>query len=67
MRLRQLWASITPEPGPGRERGTESCGRNIYALAINNGGIIRADTIVTQGGRILLRASGGNIPEYRSP
>ena len=39
----------------------KAAGGNIYALAINNGGIVRADTIVHEGGRILLKASGGNI------
>jgi filamentous hemagglutinin family protein len=39
----------------------KAAGGNMYALAINNGGIVRADTIVNQGGRIMLKASGGNI------
>src|SRR5438445_7755306 len=39
----------------------KAAGGNIYALAINNGGIIRADSVVNEGGRIVLRASGGNI------
>ncbi len=39
----------------------KAAGGNMYALAINNGGIVRADTIVHEGGRILLKASGGNI------
>src|SRR6266568_139032 len=39
----------------------KAAGGNIYALAINNGGIVRADSVVNEGGRILLRASGGNI------
>jgi filamentous hemagglutinin family protein len=39
----------------------KAAGGNIYALAINNGGIVRADSIVNQGGRIMLKANGGNI------
>src|SRR6266852_972946 len=39
----------------------KAAGGNIYALAINNGGIVRADGVVNEGGRIVLRASGGNI------
>ncbi|HZR20780.1 MAG TPA: filamentous hemagglutinin N-terminal domain-containing protein, partial [Verrucomicrobiae bacterium] len=39
----------------------KAAGGNIYALAINNGGIVRANTLVNQGGHIYLRSSGGNI------
>ncbi|MBI5386517.1 MAG: filamentous hemagglutinin N-terminal domain-containing protein, partial [Verrucomicrobia bacterium] len=39
----------------------KAAGGNIYALAINNGGVIRANTVVNQGGRILLRADGGRV------
>src|SRR5262245_9718559 len=39
----------------------KAAGGNIYALAINNGGVVRADGIVNENGRISLRASGGNI------
>jgi len=39
----------------------KAAGGNIYALAINNGGIVRATTVVNQGGHIYLRANGGNI------
>jgi filamentous hemagglutinin family protein len=39
----------------------KAAGGNIYALAINNGGIVRATSVVNQGGRILLRADGGNV------
>src|SRR5262249_39979043 len=34
---------------------------NIYALAINNEGAIRANGIVNEGGRILLTSDGGTI------
>src|SRR5258708_8160855 len=36
-------------------------GGNIYALAINNQGAVRANSIVSEGGHVYLRASGGNI------
>jgi hypothetical protein len=39
----------------------KAAGGNIYALAINNGGVVRADSVVREGGHIYLRASGGNI------
>ena len=39
----------------------KAAGGNIYALAINNGGVVRANSVVNQGGRIYLRAGGGNI------
>ena len=39
----------------------KAAGGNIYALAINNGGVVRATSLVNQNGRISLRAAGGNI------
>ena len=39
----------------------QAAGGNIYALAINNGGAIRANSIVNEGGHIYLRASGGAV------
>lgn len=39
----------------------KAAGGNVYALAINNGGAVRADSIVRENGRIVLKASGGNI------
>ena len=39
----------------------KAAGGNIYALAINNGGVVRATGIVQQNGHIYLRAAGGNI------
>ncbi len=39
----------------------KAAGGNIYALAINNGGAVRATGIVNNNGRISLRAGGGNI------
>ena len=39
----------------------QAAGGNIYALAINNGGIVRANSVVRENGRILLKAAGGNI------
>ncbi|HMJ66250.1 MAG TPA: right-handed parallel beta-helix repeat-containing protein, partial [Candidatus Binatia bacterium] len=38
-----------------------AAGGNIYALAINNGGIVRATSIVRENGRILLRADRGTV------
>jgi mucin-19 len=35
----------------------KAAGGNIYALAINNGGIVRATSLVSQNGRISLRAT----------
>ncbi len=35
----------------------KAAGGNIYALAINNGGLVRATSLVNQGGRIFLRAT----------
>ncbi|MEY2429103.1 MAG: trimeric autotransporter adhesin, partial [Verrucomicrobiota bacterium] len=39
----------------------KAAGGNIYALAINNGGVVRATSVVNEGGKIYLRANGGNI------
>ena len=39
----------------------KAAGGNIYALAINNQGVVRANTVVNEGGHIWLRAGGGNI------
>lgn len=39
----------------------KAAGGNIYALAINNGGVVRATGIVQKNGHIYLRADGGNI------
>ena len=39
----------------------KAAGGNIYALAINNDGVVRATGIVNKNGRIYLRAAGGNI------
>ena len=39
----------------------QAAGGNVYALAINNGGIIRANSVVRENGRVLLKAAGGNI------
>jgi filamentous hemagglutinin family protein len=38
-----------------------AAGGNIYALAINNGGAVRANTVVNDGGHIYLRADGGSV------
>lgn len=38
-----------------------AAGGNVYALAINNGGAIRANTVEKKGGRILLTSEGGRI------
>lgn len=37
----------------------QAVGGNIYALAVNNGGSIRATGVVNENGRILLKALGG--------
>lgn len=37
----------------------KAAGGNIYALAINNSGVIRANSLVNAGGRIVLEAVGG--------
>ncbi len=39
----------------------KAAGGNIYALAINNGGLVRAKPVVGSDGRITLKASGGAI------
>ena len=39
----------------------KAAGGNVYALAINNGGAVHANTLANEGGHIYLRASGGNI------
>ncbi len=39
----------------------KAAGGNIYALAINNGGMIRANSFVRENGHIVFKASGGNI------
>jgi len=39
----------------------KAAGGNIYALAINNGGIIRATGVRREGGRVFLTSDGGNI------
>ena len=39
----------------------KAAGGNIYALAINNGGTVRATGIVKENGRILLRADRGTV------
>ena len=37
----------------------KAAGGNLYALAINNTGVVRANTVVNEGGRIVLKAEGG--------
>ncbi|MDB6122843.1 MAG: hypothetical protein JWQ71_1836, partial [Pedosphaera sp.] len=39
----------------------KAAGGNIYALAINNGGVVRATSLVNENGHIVLKSSGGNI------
>jgi filamentous hemagglutinin family protein len=39
----------------------KAAGGNIYALAINNGGVVRANSIVRENGRIILRADRGTV------
>ena len=39
----------------------KAAGGNIYALAINNGGVIRATSLVNENGSIMLKSDGGNI------
>ena len=34
---------------------------NVYALAINNSGIVRATTVANEGGKIVLRAEQGIV------
>jgi filamentous hemagglutinin family protein len=38
-----------------------AAGGNIYALAINNGGIVRATGVRREGGRVFLSTDGGDI------
>jgi filamentous hemagglutinin family protein len=45
----------------GASAELKAAGGNIYALAINNQGAVRANSIVSEGGHVYLRASGGNI------
>jgi filamentous hemagglutinin family protein len=45
----------------GASAELKAAGGNIYALAINNQGVVRANSIVNEGGHVYLRASGGNI------
>ena len=39
----------------------KAAGGNIYALAVNNGGVVRANSIVKEKGRIYLKAEGGTV------
>ncbi len=39
----------------------KAAGGNLYALAINNGGVVRATGVVNENGHIELRANGANI------
>ncbi len=39
----------------------KAAGGNIYALAINNGGVVRATSLVNENGNIMLKSDGGNI------
>lgn len=39
----------------------KAAGGNIYALAINNGGIVRATGVRNEGGRVFLTSDGGDI------
>ena len=39
----------------------KAAGGNIYALAVNNGGIVRANSIVKEKGRIFLKSIGGTV------
>ena len=39
----------------------KAAGGNIYALAINNGGVVRATGVVNKNGHVYLAATGGNI------
>jgi filamentous hemagglutinin family protein len=66
---------VLPKPGPDAASGSvansgliaataaelKAAGNNMYALAINNAGVVRANTVANQGGRIVLRASGGTV------
>ncbi|MFZ5806882.1 MAG: filamentous hemagglutinin N-terminal domain-containing protein [Verrucomicrobiota bacterium] len=39
----------------------KAAGGNVYALAINNGGVIQATSLTDEGGEIWLRSDGGKI------
>lgn len=39
----------------------KAAGGNIYALAVNNGGMIRANSVVKEKGRIFLKSNGGTV------
>jgi len=39
----------------------KAAGGNIYALAVNNGGVVRANSVVKEKGRIYLKAEGGTV------
>jgi filamentous hemagglutinin family protein len=39
----------------------DAAGGNMYGLAINNGGAVRATTLVNEGGQIYLRGDGGGV------
>ncbi|MFZ5807160.1 MAG: beta strand repeat-containing protein [Verrucomicrobiota bacterium] len=39
----------------------EAAEGNVYSLAINNGGVINANSVTNEGGKIYLRANGGKI------
>ncbi|MDG7145851.1 hypothetical protein OVO42_10910, partial [Streptococcus pneumoniae] len=39
----------------------KAAGGNVYALAGNNGGLIRATGVETRGGRVVLSATGGHV------
>ena len=39
----------------------KAAGGNIYALAVNNGGIVRANSVVKEKGRIFLKSAGGTV------
>ena len=38
-----------------------AAGGNVYALAINNSGVVRAHTVANEGGKIVLKADGGIV------
>jgi filamentous hemagglutinin family protein len=39
----------------------QAAGGSVYALAVNNGGVIHATGMVNEGGRVLLKSQGGAI------